>query len=154
MDLILWRHAEAENRIPDAERALTSRGLLQAAKVAQWLNQRLPPHVEILVSPAVRAQQTARALQRPFRTSTQIDVGESAAHLLAAADWPGRDGRCILMVGHQPTLGQVAALLLGGTESQWSLSTAGLWWLYTPHPAGEEEPAALRASLSPDQLPD
>ena len=152
MDLILWRHAEAENRVPDSRRALTERGMEQAQRVARWLNERLPAHTEILVSPAVRAQQTAQALQRPFRTCADIDVGESAAHLLAAADWPGESGRCMLVIGHQPTLGQVAALLLGGSENEWALPTAGLWWIYSPHPNGEEEPAALKASITPDRL--
>jgi phosphohistidine phosphatase len=155
MELILWRHAEADNRVPDAERALTARGREQADKVAQWLNARLPPQVEILVSPALRAQQTAQALRRPFRTSSGVDVGESAAHLLDAADWPGREGRCVIVVGHQPTLGQVAALLLGAQdEPEWSLPTAGVVWVYNPNPGDEEEPAALRASLNPDQLAD
>jgi phosphohistidine phosphatase len=42
MDLILWRHAEAEDGLPDLERRLTPRGQKHAARIAQWLLQRLP----------------------------------------------------------------------------------------------------------------
>ena len=43
MDLIFWRHAEAENRREgqdDLERALTHKGERQAQRMAAWLNQR------------------------------------------------------------------------------------------------------------------
>ena len=42
MDLILWRHAEAEDGVPDLERRLTGKGRKQAERVAQWLLQRMP----------------------------------------------------------------------------------------------------------------
>jgi phosphohistidine phosphatase len=42
MDLILWRHAEAEEGGPDLERKLTPKGRKQAKRVAAWLLQRLP----------------------------------------------------------------------------------------------------------------
>ena len=79
MDLILWRHAEAEDGVPDGERALTKKGRKQAAALAAWLNERLPKRPRILVSPAVRAQQTAAALGQAFTTAREIGVGASAA---------------------------------------------------------------------------
>jgi phosphohistidine phosphatase len=151
MDLILWRHAEAEDGIPDAKRALTVRGLKQAAKMATWLNERLPEKMEILVSPALRTQQTAQALGRPFTTCKAIDVGEPPTHLLAAAGWPEGANRCVLIVGHQPTLGQVAALLLGGSEGEWSVKKGAVWWLSSRVRAGETR-VVLRTSISPDML--
>ncbi len=151
MDLILWRHAEAEDRIPDTARALTKRGLKQAQQVAAWLNERLPAETEILVSPAKRAQQTAQAMGRPFETSRAIDVGGSATHLLAAAGWPDGKKRCVLIVGHQPTLGEVAALLLGGHEAAWSVKKGAVWWL-SSRVRGENNQVVLRASISPDLL--
>ena len=52
MDLILWRHADAQDGNPDLERPLTAKGRLQARKMAAWLNQRMPQEARILVSPA------------------------------------------------------------------------------------------------------
>ena len=68
MDLILWRHAEAEDgslTLPDAQRRLTERGEKQARKMALWLSEHLPKATRILVSPAQRTQQTVHPLQRP-----------------------------------------------------------------------------------------
>ncbi len=65
MDLILWRHAEAHPQRDgqtDLERALTAKGERQAERMAEWLNRRLADSTRILVSPALRTQQTARAL--------------------------------------------------------------------------------------------
>src|SRR3954452_13252336 len=55
MDLILWRHAEAEPGEPDLGRRLTPKGLKQAARMAEWLDARLPDTCKILSSPAERA---------------------------------------------------------------------------------------------------
>ncbi|MEA3194623.1 MAG: phosphohistidine phosphatase, partial [Betaproteobacteria bacterium] len=57
MDLILWRHAEAEEGGADLERKLTAKGLKQAERVANWLLQRLPGKFAVVASPAARAQQ-------------------------------------------------------------------------------------------------
>ena len=72
MDLILWRHAEAEPGEPDLARELTPRGVKQARRVAKWLEPRLPDACRILVSPAARAQQTALALERKFKTKNEL----------------------------------------------------------------------------------
>ena len=151
MDLILWRHAEAVDGVPDAARSLTQRGLKQAAKVAAWLNERLPEDAEILVSPAKRAQQTAEALGRAFKTCEELDVGESAIRLLSSVHWPDGVKRCVLVVGHQPTLGEVAALLLGGDEAQWSVKKGAVWWLSSRVRADETQ-VVLRAAITPDLL--
>ena len=69
MDLILWRHAEAVAERPDLddlERALTPKGERQAQRMGEWLNQRLAESTRILVSPALRCQQTVRGLGRSF----------------------------------------------------------------------------------------
>lgn len=59
MDLILWRHAEAEPGEPDLERALTAKGQRQARRMADWLGSQLPDSCRILASPALRCLQTA-----------------------------------------------------------------------------------------------
>jgi phosphohistidine phosphatase len=128
MDLILWRHAEAEPGEPDLGRRLTAKGLKQAERVAGWLDGRLPDTVRILASPADRAQQTALALKRKFRTLDELAPGATANAVLAAGGWP--DAReSVLVVGHQPTLGEVASLLLAGEELPWSIRKGAVWWL-------------------------
>src|SRR5215831_356007 len=113
MDLLLWRHAEAEDGSPDGARKLTKHGRDQARRVAAWLKPRLPKRCEILVSPATRAQETASALGAKFATADEIGTGAAAADIIAAAGWPTR-AKAVLIVGHQPTLGRVASTLLSG----------------------------------------
>jgi len=128
MDLILWRHADAEDGSPDSARKLTKHGRDQARRVAAWLKPRLPKRCEVLVSPATRAQETASALGIRFATRTEIGTDATAAGLIAAIGWPTRS-KDVLIVGHQPTLGRVAATLLSGAEADWHFAKGSLWWL-------------------------
>ena len=145
MDLILWRHAEAEEGTPDAARRLTRKGERQAEKIAAWLRGRLQDPTRILVSPAVRTQQTAAALSADFETVKEIGVDSSARRILQVTGWPNTDGT-LVVVGHQPTLGQLASLLLAGMELDWAIKKGALWWFQTQ--GGETEPL-LRAVLTP-----
>jgi phosphohistidine phosphatase len=148
MDLILWRHAEAEPGEPDLGRRLTAKGLKQAERMALWLERHLPDSTRILVSPAARAQQTAVALGRRFKTVERLAPGASAADVLAAANWP--DSReAVLVVGHQPTLGAVAALLLSGERAEWAVRKAGVWWL-TDRVRANSASVVLRVAISPE----
>lgn len=148
MDLILWRHAEAEPGEPDLGRRLTSKGLKQAERMAAWLEPRLPDTTRILVSPAARSQQTALALGRKFKVVDEIAPGASAAAVLAAAGWP--DGReTVLVVGHQPTLGEVAATLLTGDAAGWSLRKGAVWWLSNRNRDGDSA-VVLKLAIGPD----
>lgn len=150
MDLILWRHAEAEDGLPDQSRKLTAKGEKQADLMAAWLRERLPKETRIIASPAKRTQQTALALSGKFETVKEIAVGASVPVLLAAAGWPDAKG-AVLVVGHQPTLGQVAALLLGGEEAAWSIKKGAVWWL-TSRVRQDETQVVLRAVMAPDML--
>lgn len=153
MDLILWRHAEAEEAaagLPDIKRRLTERGEKQARQVAKWLTPRLPARLRILVSPAERAQQTAHALAMPFELEPAIGVGADAVELLAAAGWPEQSG-AVLLVGHQPSLGRLAALLLSGEEADWTVKKGAVWWFSNRTRQGETQ-TILRAVLNPDLL--
>jgi phosphohistidine phosphatase len=128
MDLILWRHCEAEPGEPDLGRRLTSKGTKQAERMAEWLERHLPDSCRILVSPADRAQQTALALQRKSRTVPELAPGAWVTSVLAAANWP--DSRePVMLVGHQPTLGMIASFLLSGEEAYWSVRKGAVWWL-------------------------
>lgn len=148
MDLILWRHAEAEPGEPDLGRRLTSKGLKQAERMAEWLEHRLPETTRIIVSPADRTQQTALALGRKFKTSDDVAPGASTASLLAAAGWP--DARePVLVVGHQPTLGEVAAFLMAGEEAAWSIRKGAVWWFSNRTRLGQPG-VLLKVAIGPD----
>lgn len=148
MDLILWRHAEAEDGMPDAKRKLTERGRKQAKQVARWLRKRLPMDARILASPALRAVQTAEALEQPFEQLGKLGTGASAASLLGAVGWPHAGGT-VVVVGHQPTLGRAAALLLTGDAADWSVRKGALWWFTRRLRNGAAE-TVLRAVIAPD----
>lgn len=148
MDLILWRHAEAEPGEPDLGRRLTAKGLKQAERMGAWLDSHLPDGTRVLVSPADRAQQTALGLKRKFRTVDSIAPGAPVAAVLAAAGWPdARDSA--LIVGHQPTLGAVAAFLLSGEEDYWAVKKGAVWWLSNRNRDGTAN-TVLRVVISPD----
>ncbi|OHC80082.1 MAG: phosphohistidine phosphatase SixA [Rhodoferax sp. RIFCSPLOWO2_12_FULL_60_11] len=131
MDLILWRHAEAQEWLEgcdDMARSLTSRGEKQAARMANWLDRQLPEGTRILVSPARRCEQTAQALGRKYKLREELAPGASADQLLALVQWPLAKGT-VLVVGHQPTLGQTIAQLLGLSATECTVKKGAVWWL-------------------------
>lgn len=150
MDLILWRHAEAADGTPDHARKLTAKGIKQAEKVAAFLHRHLPDHSRILVSPAARAQQTAAALTKHFTLAPAIAPGASAQAVLQAAHWPDAGGT-VLVVGHQPTLGEVAAQLLGCDGSLLNIKKGALWWFDRREREGSAQ-ITLRLVIAPDFL--
>lgn len=150
MELILWRHAEAEDGTPDMARELTSKGHKQATKMAAFLRPRLPENTRILASPAKRTQQTVHALTKHFDTEPNIGTGASPQDILDAAGWPNSEG-CVLIVGHQPTLGQAAAMLLGDPAACFSVRKGAVWWLSRREREGDYQ-TKLRLVISPDFL--
>ncbi|MDZ4218547.1 MAG: histidine phosphatase family protein [Methylobacter sp.] len=150
MDLILWRHAEAEDGTPDLERQLTPKGIKQAEKAAAFLRQHLPKDTRILVSPAVRTLQTVAALTDHFTLAPTIAPGASAQAILQAARWPDAGG-AVLVVGHQPTLGEVASHLLGSHEYSLSIKKGALWW-FNRRERDDLAQTTLRLVLPPDFL--
>lgn len=150
MDLILWRHAEAEPGEPDLGRRLTAKGRKQAVRMGEWLDRHLPDTCRILVSPADRAQQTAVALGRKYRTVPEIAPGADVATLLAVVGWP-EAREPVLVVGHQPTLGEVAAFLLAGETAPWAVKKGAVWWI-SNRVRGASSANILRVVVSPDFL--
>jgi phosphohistidine phosphatase len=150
MELILWRHADAEDAAPgkpDAERSLTATGEEQALRMAAWLGKRLPDDARILVSPAKRAQQTARALSKHFESNGNVGTTAGPQSVLTAAAWPD-GGATVVVVGHQPTLGQAVALALTGGAADWSVRKGAIWWLES---RGRGD-IIVRAVMAPDLL--
>ena len=153
MDLILWRHAEAAPARPDQddlERALTPKGERQAQRMAEWLNQRLAHSTRVLVSPALRCQQTARARDRKFTPLTDLGPEGNGAARRKAARWPDAS-EPVLVVGHQPTIGLVAASLLGDSTQTWAVKKGAVWWLRDRDREGGAS-VVLQAVQSPDCL--
>ncbi|MEO5844503.1 MAG: histidine phosphatase family protein [Caldimonas sp.] len=146
MDLILWRHAQAEDARggDDLGRALTPLGHDQAERMAAWLGPRLPPGVRILASPARRCQQTVAALALPATTVEAIAPGASAEALLLATGWPGGTG-AVLIVGHQPTLGEAATRALGEPAGGRSIAKGAVCWLRSGAGGSAAEVHALQS---------
>src|SRR3569833_249365 len=147
MELILWRHAEADDTVPDLKRELTDKGRKQASRLAVWLSPRLSQDIRILGSPATRTLQPAQALGRGFPRGPARAPGASADDVLAAAGWP-EAAYPVLVVGHQPTLGQVAMRLLTGQAGDLSVKKGSIWWLQSRERAGQVQ-VVLRAVATP-----
>lgn len=128
MELILWRHAEAADTMPDSRRKLTAKGAKHAKAMAKWLRRRLPKNATVLSSPAQRALQTARALTSDFKIVKEIGAAASARKIISASGWPKGEAT-VVIVGHQPALGEAAALLLSGAKQSWSLKKGAVLWI-------------------------
>jgi len=148
MDLILWRHADAEAGAPDFDRRLTAKGIKQAQRMGAWLDKHLPDGCRILVSPAERAQQTAAPLKRKFKVVPMLAPGVGIESILDAAGWPDAAAP-VLIVGHQPTLGEVAAFLVSGRASPWSIRKGAVWWLSNRERDGEAS-VIVKLVIGPD----
>lgn len=141
MDLILWRHAQAHEAPAggdDLARALTPRGERDALRVGQWLDHQLPKGTRVLVSPALRCTQTALALGRAYQCVPALAPGASVGELLSQAGWPAA-GRPVVVVGHQPTLGQVLAHLLGMADANCPVRKGAAWWLRARERDGRQQ---------------
>lgn len=131
MDLVLWRHAEAQEWVEgcdDMARTLTSRGEKQAARMAAWLDRQLPESTRIVVSPSWRTEQTAIALGRKYKLRSELAPNCTVPQLLELVQWPSAKGT-VLVVGHQPTLGQTIAQLLGLNATECAVKKGAVWWL-------------------------
>jgi phosphohistidine phosphatase len=150
MDLIVWRHAEAEDGMPDLERKLTAKGRKQAERVAQWLLQRLPARFAVIASPAARALQTAEALGVPIKTDKTLAPGATPAAIIQACGWPDYKSATVI-VGHQPDLGKLVGQLVGDAATNFSIRKGGLWWI-SNRVRDEKDQVVVRAVVSPDLL--
>ena len=131
MDLILWRHAHARDLVEgeeDIQRPLTPRGEKQAAHMAAWLRKHLPDGLRVLASPAVRTEQTVKALNRKYKLRAELLPDGLPQDLLELAQWPSAQGT-VLVVGHQPVLGQTIAELVGFSAADCSVRKGAVWWL-------------------------
>jgi len=145
MQLILWRHAEAQAGEPDADRELTPKGRKQAKRMAVWLRKRLTGRYQVLASPTKRTRQTAMELTEDHDVSEDVGPAATGLHIVRAAGWPDGKGT-VIVVGHRPGLNRAASLLMTGREKEWEMKKGGLWWFQL---RDEGDPAFLRAVISP-----
>jgi phosphohistidine phosphatase len=99
----------------DLARNLTPKGEKQAMRMAAWLDRQLPEGLRVLCSPARRTEQTALALGRKYKLRAELLPGGRVEDLLELVQWPRQRG-AVLLIGHQPLLGQTIAHLLGLPE--------------------------------------
>ena len=153
MDLIIWRHAQAEDEregLDDLQRALTPRGEKQAARMAQWLDLYLPDNTRILCSPALRCEQTVLPLGRKYKLREELAPDNKPDKLLEASDWP-KAKQNVLVIGHQPMLGQAIAKLIGLKGDNCPIRKGSVWWLRTRERDGHQQTVVI-AVQSPDVL--
>jgi phosphohistidine phosphatase SixA len=152
-ELLILRHAQAEPQSPggsDFDRPLSARGARDADAVGAWLKARDVGVDRAVTSPALRARATAERVLKALGGPTlefepgiyEATPGDLAA-LAEAALGPGRT----LLVGHNPGLEQLVALLTTGRSDEFrGLPTAGLAWLTLPAD-GPLEPGAATLKM-------
>jgi phosphohistidine phosphatase len=150
MELILWRHADAEDAGSrgDLARELTKKGRQQAAAMAEWLRPRLEGDWRVICSPAARAIQTVTPLGRDYEARPRLDPSASAEDYLREAAWPR--GANTIVVAHQPTLGEVAARLLG-EAGDIAVKKGAIWWFATRERDGAAR-TVLKLVIDPEML--
>jgi phosphohistidine phosphatase len=129
VEVFLIRHAKAEPGEPDELRALDEQGQAQARALGEQLAHDGVRPDAVISSPLLRARQTAEAIARATGAVAEVDErlapGASASDLRDAVE--GR-GETVVVVGHQPDCGQIAAAIAGGPEP--AFKTAGMLELH------------------------
>ena len=154
MHLIVWRHAEAEDLAPggnDVDRALTARGRRQAKRMGRWLDNVMPEGTRVFCSPARRAVQTADLGGCKFELHPALTPGSTVEQLIELVQWPlSKHG--LLVVGHQPVLGQTVARLLGMQAGECTIKKGAIWWLQHRLERTGAAQVQVVAVISPDLL--
>lgn len=117
--LLLIRHARAAGGPVDLERSLTEQGMRQAAAIGSWLAESGPVPDRVLVSPARRAMQTWEQASAALGPGPQPTVdarihGNTVDALLSAIREVPDDASTVVLVGHNPSVGELAGVLDDG----------------------------------------
>ncbi|MBU6459965.1 MAG: histidine phosphatase family protein [Proteobacteria bacterium] len=126
MELILWRHADAHDGIPDFYRPLSGKGKQQASEAATWLLPQLDPTARLWVSPSLRTQQTADTLNLSYQIIDDLYFKQHPEKIIQLTGWPDEPGQT-LIVGHQPTLGQIILRLT--QQANIEVKKNSIWWI-------------------------
>ena len=114
MRLVLVRHAEAAPGSPDELRTLTADGQDQARELGERLRVEGIEPDAVLTSPLLRARETGAALG--FGEPEAVDALAPGATAEDVRDAVVGRGETVIVVGHQPDCGQIAAALGDGSE--------------------------------------
>jgi phosphohistidine phosphatase len=131
--LMLLRHAKTEHDAPsgqDQDRRLDDRGRLDAATVGSWIGRHLPVPETVLVSTAVRAQQTWEIVRQAMQDATRAAAspphvetldelyGAEPAQLLQIVRMAETtDPRQLMVIGHNPGMHELALALAGSGDA-------------------------------------
>lgn len=133
-NIILWRHAQAidslssNNYADDLARSLTYKGQQQAKNMARWLAQHKGSNMQLTSSEAIRAHETAQTLHSNITVNKAFNPSSSLQQVLVALAKMGQT-QDLILVGHAPWLGQLAAHLVGTTQFEFSIKKGAIWWL-------------------------
>lgn len=153
-EIIFWRHAEAhdvDEGQSDLDRKLTVKGQRQAERVAFWLDRNLPQQCKVFVSQAKRAQQTARCLPRKHKTLVELNPDARPDAVLAAVGW-GAQTEPIVIIGHQPWIGECIHWLLMEAVAPMTVRKGAVWWLQSRVREESAQEVILRAVATPELL--
>lgn len=128
MKLYLVRHAQAEDGSPDFERRLTEAGRERSRVLGKWLEPWLED-ARILTSPAARARETAEILCQRIRFGGALEheplLYGGSLSAIARVIW-GCKEPALVLVGHDPTLSELASELVWNTPSGIELKKGGV----------------------------
>ena len=144
-ELILLRHAHAEPPVPgqaDFDRPLSAEGLAEAEAVAAWLRDKALVPDRVLCSPSRRTRETLDAvIEAVGNLDKRLDAAiyEATPGTLAGLVDAHRDAERLLLVGHNPGLEQLAALMHSGQTGDYrGMSTSSVVVLKLPAEASIE----------------
>jgi phosphohistidine phosphatase len=155
-ELILLRHAEAvpiEHADDDQQRPLSARGEQEAQAAGLWLSSHGSRPDRVLCSPTRRTDETARLALAAMASAPVPQIASeiydaSPGELLALLDQHG-DANTVMLVGHNPGIERLVALLVEGRSDEFRGMPPGA--LAVLHLNGALEPgnARLDAFWSP-----
>lgn len=121
MFLYLVQHAEAQSKEEDPARDLTKKGRADIESVAHHLKRLNVQVRQIFHSGKTRAQSTAKVLARHLQPSAGVSEAPGLAPLDGPEIWADRLAPMdedVLLVGHLPHLGKLAAMLMSGDKEK------------------------------------
>ncbi len=161
MILYLVRHAIAvESGTPgysDEDRPLTEEGIDRMQRAARGLARLIDPPDLIASSPLLRAKQTAEILAVALQSRDGVSewpilVPTAAANkTLPQIKSHGTESSAVMLVGHEPHLSQLTALLIGSPPQAFAFKKGGACALECPTKVTQGS-AKMLWFLTPKQL--
>ena len=127
--LMLLRHAKTETDAPsgrDQDRRLDARGRTDAAEIGGWIGRHPPFPDLVLVSPAIRADQTwkiaweamkKRAPQPRVELLPELYGADPSQLLKTIRAASSTDPKALLLVAHNPGMHELALALTGSGDA-------------------------------------